>query len=849
MTKRAILTLFAAVCAIVGASKLDAQYETKHVALIIPEVSRQILQRISAVIVRVDFDQPLQFNGTVIANTTMRTMKALGVITHFSCPESLSFELKPAVRPADQEWSLVPLPSFQPELRLFWQASALAQEPQTQPSVLAALVHPTDPTRGQALPPLSTCSLRFAEGISFVDGTPLPQEAPLRAFVPTQDEYLRVDAPRASSLHAAAAGFVSSEAWHATLLAAGSQARPWEPFHAVRREEDVIDDQGTTLREAIRASAELKRRQHAVAQQKEVEDVPDMSSSALPTVAGVGEGEDGQVQVDMLPDAAAMAPRLGRASAAAARRLLMRVEPSEEQALLADSPPAFVEEQVQSQREQRRASRASSEASAGEEETRFVVSSEPLDAAVFADADDSSSVLRTAPELLGEDPAEVASRERGEGGHGDQLSRGLFDVIPRASEVRSAEDVVQEHVFLQTGPIAKQLDAFFITYRDASHAASLSELKYSGDPQERPAHVAVKAARAVRGRELSLSFLEASSKVSALLQVGVKSRETFAMIVDQIINHAPEMITAIIASTAAGPVVNMVGKALSCVLPPLLVPSSGSVPCLAPGGDGQPMPSVVLPAPPCSCNKGGLSLPVFAELSKSGLHQQSGAECACSDSGEAPHALLQTEDQARALADSNEQVREMMKSLLDAQAEAKARDSKGGPVDNALPKIKEEVNNAIMSMSLPAVAGAASGELSESLPVKVRERTLRRTAMMLTQTLVERITTMAVAHLANRLSRDLTFTTSRALTRGLVPALTHSLAPSIALALTHQPKSDVYCYHCHKEKLWCQQCALSRQTDYMQMYYANYYASFYSSYYTERYVSIGDMFSTLATAG
>ena len=124
----------------------------------------------------------------------------------------------------------------------------------------------------------------------------------------------------------------------------------------------------------------------------------------------------------------------------------------------------------------------------------------------------------------------------------------------------------------------------------------------SGVPAPRPHPSAVAAAVQSRGRALTLSLLETSHKLSSLLALGVQSREVFAMIVDQIMNPLPEMLTGLIMGIMAKPLMLLLGKLLACILPPILLPNDANMPCLVPGDDGFPMPAAAPPpAKPCVC--------------------------------------------------------------------------------------------------------------------------------------------------------------------------------------------------------------------------------------------------------
>lgn len=507
----------------------------------------------------------------------------------------------------------------------------MARAPVAGPTLWAALVHPTDPLAGHRLPPLELCRVSV-DGDVTMDGDPIAGAMHLRPFVPLPGQYAAPKPEDALAVHRAAALFVSSSAWHATVLAASANAKHREPFTALEHADQRL-------------------------------------------------GED-------------PAPR----RQAASRRLLGR-----SQGPRPDSP-------------------SSAPDAAGDVE--LVTSDEPLDAAVFGEDVASSAKLRAAPEVFGLDGETARQRVRSQHGLSEEQedweardpatggfvdpsrTPGLFDRVPSAYDTRTAEDVTAQHVFLQTGEAARALDTMLVGVRDANEAQALPELKASGLPQDRPTRAAVRAARGARERDISLVLLEANEKVTTLMQVGVKSREVFAMIVDSIMNHLPEILCNVITGIAAEPVINAVGKMLSCVLPPLLVPSTGAEPCIAPGPDlpnGVPMPSAKTKAPPCVCDGPSTPLYDFIQLSEAGfLPRQGDAGCNCTNSATATattnnHALLETRDQARASDRDAGGGRQMGTAAIMHTMKAKASD-KGGPISHTLPKLKKDVNDGVMEV-------------------------------------------------------------------------------------------------------------------------------------------------------
>lgn len=579
----------------------------------------------------------------------------------------------------------------------------MARAPVTGPTLWAALVHPTDPLAGRTLPPLEQCRV-LVDGNATLDGDPIAGgEMRLRPFVPHPSQYAAPKPEDALSVHRAAALFVSSSAWHATVLAASANARHREPFTALEHADQRLSEEPAPTRRQAAARRLLGRRQG-------------------------GKEADGDVEL--------------------------------------------------------------------------VTSDEPLDAAVFGEDVASSPKLRAAPEVFGLDGEAARQRVREQHGLGEgqedweardpttggfvdpTRTPGLFDRVPSAYETRSAEDVAAQHVFLQTGEAARALDTMLVGVRDANEAQALPELKASGLPQDRPTRAAVRAARGTRERDIALVLLEANEKVTTLMQVGVKSREVFAMIVDSIMNHLPEILCNVITGIAAAPVINQVGKMLSCVLPPILVPSTGAEPCIAPGPDlpsGKPMPVAKVEAPPCVCDGPSTPLYDFIQLSEAGfLPRQGDTACPCSNSDTATaggnHALLESGGRARSTGHETGGGKQMSTAAILHTMQAKATD-KGGPIGHTLPKVKKDVNDGVMEVrpslslpllarvdpcvclcvcacgtsphprvlpsqaALPAVLHNAASVLSDTLPQRVRTQAHRATSRALMHSLTSACST------------------------------------------------------------------------------------------------------------
>ena len=66
--------------------------------------------------------------------------------------------------------------------------------------------------------------------------------------------------------------------------------------------------------------------------------------------------------------------------------------------------------------------------------------------------------------------------------------------------------------------------------------------------------------------------------------------------------------------------------------------------------------------------------------------------------------------------------------------------------------------------------------------------------------------------LVELLSLSLTLVPTRVLTSALVPSLTHTLAPIVTHALTHDRKTDYYCFYCKTYVVHPSQCGMTYHT-------------------------------------
>ena len=358
-------------------------------------------------------------------------------------------------------------------------------------------------------------------------------------------------------------------------------------------------------------------------------------------------------------------------------------------------------------------------------------------------------------------------------------------------------------------------------------------------------------------RRTWLSFIETNSKVNALATAGVRAKEVYAMIVDNIGNMMPEIITQLISMLIKIPLVTLIGQLLSALLPDALVPNSGSTPevPIVPGID----PIKPDPAPKCKCKNGAsFSLleawrqsrqphtapPTLAlveeEEFKDGVWRrtEAGMQCDCggpqqgassvSDEnpeisragsiGEIPMSFTETLEDITAAQGAR-------RRRVDTQDPVSGGGANGGPIAKIEPKVRDQVVDGLLSNCMPELQQKLAAKIITLWPV-VKFSIYRGSVRGLTRSLTRAITQSLVDALLDKLFAGLTKYATRELTTRITSGLTHSLAATMTHALSRSPKSDYYCHYCREHQLYCNECQKATLKEYQTDYYVSYYASY-----------------------
>ena len=129
-------------------------------------------------------------------------------------------------------------------------------------------------------------------------------------------------------------------------------------------------------------------------------------------------------------------------------------------------------------------------------------------------------------------------------------------------------------------------------------------------------------------------------------------------------------------------------------------------------------------------------------------------------------------------------------------------------------------------------------ELSERITNRwdiVNNAILRNSVRWLAPGLTKTITTKSVAVLHKRIYDGVYKASRSGITRGITKKLTQAVVSSITHALTRNPRSDYYCYHCKTAKVYCKYCELAMVQQAHVGFYANYYSSYFGDYYGKMY--------------
>lgn len=240
---------------------------------------------------------------------------------------------------------------------------------------------------------------------------------------------------------------------------------------------------------------------------------------------------------------------------------------------------------------------------------------------------------------------------------------------------------------------------------------------------------------------LPVSFPAAARAFSGLCEHATPPMRTIA---------PQEIISNLVTAIMAEPVITSIGRALSCELPMLLVPSKAPQPCIAPGADGRAMKvqckgggnedAAGAKGPgkggsegpdgpggaPGGAGPGGPGGPGGAGAGSPVADEGGDGECSQPDLAERL-SFLQTAAAASGGTHSvlDVQAATLLHELLHAQVQGRARAKKqgagaGGPTDHALPKITKNVNDGVIE------ASRGGGWRSTALTVANRSPACRR---------------------------------------------------------------------------------------------------------------------------
>jgi hypothetical protein len=263
----------------------------------------------------------------------------------------------------------------------------------------------------------------------------------------------------------------------------------------------------------------------------------------------------------------------------------------------------------------------------------------------------------------------------------------------------------------------------------------------------------------------------------------------------------------------------LLGQVLSCILPPILVPSEGEVPCIVADKDGKKMKTANEPfKKPCKCDKGNGQF-FFLELDEYNALDRVDAmacECRADTEDDFTPGFLETQDPP-----DNEQS-DTTGSTLD-------------PIEVIKKTSAYLVQDMLNAQAYPAIEAAISNALTGRLRDELGPSIQRSVTRELTRSLVVSLSTDITRELLGVLTHTLTVKSTKELTKALIPSLVMSLSPSLTRTLTHDPKTDMYCYYCKENKVYCKECESAQKKEEWNDYYTHYYASYYAKYNSEYY--------------
>lgn len=309
-------------------------------------------------------------------------------------------------------------------------------------------------------------------------------------------------------------------------------------------------------------------------------------------------------------------------------------------------------------------------------------------------------------------------------------------------------------------------------------------------------------------KAMALLSVQTDASVAGLLGVGTASKEAFACIVDIIMNVAPEIILQILVNVVRQPFADIMSLIMPLIIPPIMVPNSGSVPLMAPGPDVAMFPKQAGPGPkkppPCSCPQGPVGNPALSGAQRfAGVSMgrtQDGKPCQCSAeapsqplggsnarnmpgvdggaslapeyhtpqqevyeydkytgrSGSLPATLLQASSKSTSSIRASSGSAAAAGASSSSSSGAKLAPEAGDPVTDIEIRVVDEISQSLKGGALLSSARVAADKLERLLPAAAAAGVTRNVLKKAVPRAVQRLVAAALPGLTSRLSLSLT---------------------------------------------------------------------------------------------
>jgi hypothetical protein len=342
-------------------------------------------------------------------------------------------------------------------------------------------------------------------------------------------------------------------------------------------------------------------------------------------------------------------------------------------------------------------------------------------------------------------------------------------------------------------------------------------------------------------RQLYLTMMEVSQQTRQLSSAGVQTKAVFALVIDKLMNRMPEIMVQVLISVMREPFIHFAGHFLEANTVSMIAANSEDtpeVPVLAnlPLQATQPLKAKAKCKPPGGPPPGekqtpghdeSASEPEAKKKKKKPKEADEVLPCEVNEHGNVQRGHVRRIRQPSLIQSKETLVDKNYDQVQDGG-------ENGGPIARVMPQLRKTVMHGLAHHVIPHLEAELSERITNRWDI-VNNAILRNSVRWLAPGLTKTITTKSVAVLHKRIYDGVYKASRSGITRGITKKLTQAVVSSITHALTRNPRSDYYCYHCKTAKVYCKYCELAMVQQAHVGFYANYYSSYFGDYYGKMY--------------